>query len=73
MHQHHDTNPAPILFLKIKFAASSKVYRIQKAYFMLMAFSGEAQNCKLYVSKNKTKLPEIIFNRASLYEREQKE
>ena len=38
-----------------------------------MAFSGEAQNCKLYVSKNKTKLPEIIFNRASLYEREQKE
>ena len=41
------------------------------AYFMLILFTVGAKNCKLYVSRNRIKWPEIMFNRDSLDEKKE--
>ena len=38
---------------------------------MFILFTVEAKNCKLYVSRNRIKWPEIIFNRDSLDEKKE--
>ena len=38
---------------------------------MLILFTVGAKNCKLYVSRNRIKWPEIIFNRDSLDEKKE--
>ena len=38
---------------------------------MLILFTVEAKNCKLYVSRNRIKWSEIIFNRDSLDEKKE--